>query len=76
VKCIVNKMSEGLGSGERIEVRGFGSFCLVERLPSIRRNPRTGAPVSLPKRYGVRFKAGLELAKRVRDSADKYRISE
>jgi integration host factor subunit beta len=76
VKCIVNKMSEGLGSGERIEVRGFGSFCLVERLPSMGRNPRTGAPVALPKRYGVRFKAGLELAKRVRDSAQNYRITE
>lgn len=67
-------MSEGLGSGERIEVRGFGSFCLVERLPSIRRNPRTGAPVPLPKRYGVRFKAGLELARRIKESANQYKI--
>jgi integration host factor subunit beta len=61
VKCIVNKMSEGLGDGERIEVRGFGSFCLVERLPMIGRNPRTGAPVALPKRYGVRF-SGIRIS--------------
>ena len=69
VKCIVNKMIDALGSGERIEVRGFGSFSLVERLPIIGRNPRTGEPVALPKRYSVRFKAGLDLAQRVRDSA-------
>jgi integration host factor subunit beta len=73
VKCIVNKMSEGLGSGERIEVRGFGSFSLREHLPRMGRNPRTGAPVALPKRYGVRFKAGLELARRVRDSKNEVR---
>jgi integration host factor subunit beta len=72
VKCIVNKMTEALGSGDRIEIRGFGSFSLVERLPSIGRNPRTGERVSLPKRHSVRFKAGLELAKRVRDSVQAY----
>lgn len=74
VNCLVNKMSEGLGSGERIEIRGFGSFSVVEHRARQGRNPRTGEPVSLPKRHSVRFKAGLELAQRVRNSADKYRI--
>lgn len=74
VKCIVNKMADALGAGERIEIRCFGSFSLVERLPIIGRNPRTGEPVSLPKRYSVRFKAGLELRQRVLDSAKNYRI--
>jgi integration host factor subunit beta len=69
VKCLVNKMAGALSTGQRIEIRGFGSFSLVERLPMIGRNPRTGEPVSLPKRYSVRFKVGLDLAKRVRDSA-------
>jgi integration host factor subunit beta len=76
VKCIVNKMTEALGSGERIEIRGFGSFSLVERLPIMGRNPRTGEPVALPKRHSVRFKAGLELRQRVIDSAENYRIVE
>jgi integration host factor subunit beta len=76
VKCIVNKMSDGLGSGERIEIRGFGSFSLVERLPIMGRNPRTGEPVSLPKRHSVRFKSGLELRQRVINSAENYRIVE
>jgi integration host factor subunit beta len=74
VNCLVNKMTEALGSGERIEVRGFGSFSLVERLPIMGRNPRTGEPVALPKRHSVRFKVGLNLAQRVRDSAQNYRI--
>lgn len=42
VKCLLNKMTEGLGAGQRIEIRGFGSFSLRERLPIIGRNPRTG----------------------------------
>ena len=76
VKCMVNNMTAALASGRRVEVRGFGSFFLRERLPIMGRNPRTGEPVALPKRYAVRFKAGLDLAQRVRDSASKYRISE
>lgn len=76
VKCLLNKMTEVLGAGQRIEIRGFGSFSLRERLPIKERNPRTGEPVLLPKRHSVRFKAGLELAKRVNDSADKYRIQD
>ncbi len=74
VKSLINKMTEGLGAGQRIEIRGFGSFSLRERLPIVGRNPRTGEPVALPKRYSVRFKAGLELASRVKNSANKYRI--
>jgi integration host factor subunit beta len=74
VKCLVNKMVEALSTGQRIEIRGFGSFSLVERLPMMGRNPRTGEPVALPKRHSVRFKAGLDLAKRVRDSSKDYKI--
>ena len=76
VNTLVNKMTDALGSGERIEIRGFGSFSLVERLPMMGRNPRTGEPVSLPKRYAVRFKAGLDLAQRVMDSAKDYKITQ
>lgn len=74
VKCIVNKMSDGLASGERIEIRGFGSFSLRKYQPCMGRNPRTGEPVALSKRCSVRFKAGLELRQRVLDSAKNYRI--
>lgn len=76
VNCIVNKMAEALGSGERIEIRGFGSFSLVEHRARHGRNPRTGEAVSIPKKHSIRFKAGLELAKRVRDSAHQYKITQ
>jgi len=76
VKCMVNKMTEALGAGERIEIRGFGSLSLVERLPIMGRNPRTGEPVALPKRHSVRFKAGLDLRQRVIDSAKDYKITQ
>lgn len=76
VNMLVNKMSDALGSGERIEIRGFGSFSLVEHRARQGRNPRTGEAVSIPKKHSIRFKAGLELAKRVRDSAHQYKITQ
>jgi integration host factor subunit beta len=76
VNTLVLFMAQGLSAGERIEIRGFGSFSLVERLPIMGRNPRTGEPVVLPKRHSVRFKAGLELAQRVNDSAKDYKITQ
>lgn len=74
VKSLINKMTQALGEAQRIDIRRFGSFSLSERLPMMGRNPRTGESVALSKRYSVRFKAGLELANRVRNSADEYRI--
>ncbi len=74
VKCMVNKMTEALGTGERIEIRGFGSFSLVLHPARMGRNPRTGEAVSISQKHSIRFKAGLELAQRVNDSAKNYRI--
>lgn len=76
VNCLINTMSNALVSGERIEIRGFGSFSSRRRPPRIARNPRTGAAVSLSQKHSIRFKAGLELSKRVRESADTYLIHE
>jgi integration host factor subunit beta len=47
-------MGKALASGERIEIRGFGSFTLHFREPRIGRNPKTGEPVALPGRYAAR----------------------
>lgn len=62
---ILELMSEALGDGRRIEIRGFGSMCLRERPSRIGRNPRTGEPVALPVRYIPFFKPGKALRKRV-----------
>ena len=47
VKCIIEKMNQALSSGERIEIRGFGSFSLHKRPPRMGRNPKTGESVAL-----------------------------
>ena len=70
VKIILEHMSEALASGERIEIRGFGSFTLHFRKPRIGRNPKTGEPVALPGRYAPHFKPGKELRERVNVAVD------
>ena len=58
-------MSETLSSGDRIEIRGFGSFSLHHRAPRMGRNPKTGDSVSLVAKYVPHFKPGKELRDRV-----------
>lgn len=65
VKCILEEMSLALASGERIEIRGFGSFSLHYRPPRTGRNPKTGDSVSLTGKYVPHFKPGKELRDRV-----------
>jgi len=71
VKYLIEVMSNSLSSGERIEIRGFGSFSLHFRPPRIGRNPKTGKGVALPGKHVPHFKPGKELRERVnRASAD------
>lgn len=65
VKTILEHMSEALASGERIEIRGFGSFSLHYREPRRGRNPKTGDTVDLTGKYVPHFKPGKELRERV-----------
>ena len=65
VKAMVEHMREALARGERIEIRGFGSFSLHFRAPRIGRNPKTGESVALPGKYAPHFKPGKELRDRV-----------
>ncbi len=65
VKTLIEQMSEALASGERIEIRGFGSFSLHHRPPRIGRNPKTGEPVSLPGKHVPHFKPGKQMRERV-----------
>jgi len=74
VKCVVEHMSETLSLGERIEIRGFGSFSLHHRAPRMGRNPKTGESVSLTEKYVPHFKPGKELRDRVNSSREKCRI--
>lgn len=65
VKTLLEQMSASLAVGERIEIRGFGSFSLHFRPPRIGRNPKTGESVALPGKHVPYFKPGKELREQV-----------
>lgn len=65
IKEILEMMAQTLSEGERIEIRGFGSFSLHYRAPRVGRNPKTGESVELTGKYVPHFKPGKELRERV-----------
>ncbi len=69
VKLILEQMSDSLSRGDRIEIRGFGSFTLHHRPPRIGRNPKSGESVKLDEKFVPHFKPGKELRDRVNDAA-------
>ena len=67
IKTMLEQMSQALATGDRIEIRGFGSFSLHYRPPRMGRNPKTGESVALPAKHVPHFKPGKELRERVSD---------
>lgn len=82
VEHILRAISEALSAGQRIEVRGFGSFSIAYHRPRLRRNPRTGEAVSVPAKASPHFKAGKDLRQKVATKANqphprkRYRFDE
>lgn len=76
VKMLLDKMSETLADGGRIEVRGFGSFSLHHRAARKGRNPKTGDQVELPPKHVPHFKPGKELRERVNESRATHPIQD
>ena len=68
VDLLTDRMKKALLDGDRIEIRGFGSFSLHYRAPRVGRNPKTGDKVELDGKYVPHFKPGKEL----RDRANIY----
>jgi len=68
VKILLEHMAQSLANGERIEVRGFGSFSLHHRKARTGRNPKTGEVVALASKYAVHYKPGKELREKVNNS--------
>jgi integration host factor subunit beta len=68
---LIGQLSESLAVGQRVEVRGFGSFVLHYRQPRAGHNPKTGAPIAVAAKHIPHFKPGRSLRERVnRDMAD------
>lgn len=65
VKMILDAMANSLSRGERIEIRGFGSFDLNYRPARVGRNPKSGEKVHVPEKYVPHFKAGKKMRERV-----------
>ena len=67
VEIVFESIIETLNQGEKIELRGFGSFRVRERGASRGRNPKTGDPVSIPAKRVPYFKPGKELKELIND---------
>lgn len=65
VKTILDALTTALAEGQRIEIRGFGSFGVNVRPPRVGRNPRSGEKVMVQEKRVPHFKAGKELRERV-----------
>jgi integration host factor subunit beta len=65
VSAFLDCIADAMTRGERVELRGFGSFSVKVQQAGPARNPKTGAPVSLPRRVMPRFKAAKEMHSRL-----------
>ncbi len=68
VNTILDTMIDALARGQRIEIRGFGSFSLHQRKARMGRNPKTGEQVPLPAKRVPHFKPGKALREKVNES--------
>ena len=65
VKAVLERMADAFEKGDRIEIRGFGSFSLHYRPARVGRNPKTGESVAVEDKFSPHFKPGKELKERV-----------
>lgn len=75
VNKILELMSDALVKGQRIEIRGFGSFSLHYRPPRNAHNPKTGEKVVTQAKHSPHFKPGKELRERVDASREQFELS-
>jgi integration host factor subunit beta len=76
INITIDAMTRHLAKGDRIEIRGFGGFSIVQRAARMGRNPKTGEQVSLPIRHATHFKPGLDLRERVEMSRIAFPIAD
>ena len=65
VNTVFDSIEEALKAGDKVEIRGFGSFTIRERLGREARNPKSGDLVRIPAKKTPFFKTGKELRERV-----------
>ncbi|MCJ2107012.1 HU family DNA-binding protein [Methylobacterium sp. E-041] len=65
VNAIIGRIADAIAAGDRVELRGFGAFTIVEARARMGRNPRSGAPVSVEAKSKLVFKTGKEMRDRL-----------
>ena len=73
LNCMLRQMADALTQGQRIEIRGFGSFDRHRRPPRLARNPKSGEGINLPAKVVVHFKPGKDMKVRVNAASEKIR---
>lgn len=68
VKEILGAVAQTLVKGDRVEVRGFGSFDLIYRPPRVGRNPKSGEKVSIPGKWIPHFRPGKEMRETIMEA--------
>jgi integration host factor subunit beta len=76
INVMLEQMSVALSSGERIEIRGFGSFSLHYRPPRKAHNPKSGERLVTTAKYSPHFKPGKEMRERINESAKSCEIKD
>jgi len=71
VATVFDRLTDALVRGDRVELRGFGTFTVKRRNARIGRNPRTGAPVSVDEKARPFFRTGRKLRERLARSGMK-----
>ena len=61
INAFIEVVTEALKNGDRVEIRGFGTFLMKERAPRVARNPKTGEKIKVPAKLTPAFKPGKEL---------------
>ncbi len=64
--CFTGAVTASLKKGDKVTLVGFGTFSISKRSARKGRNPQTGKPINIPAKKVAKFKAGAELAKRVK----------
>ena len=73
IQSFLDKMTDSLSEGERLEFRDFGVFEVVERKQKIGRNPKKPAePIVIPARNAVKFTPGKKMRKRIEETRERH----
>ncbi len=76
VNTVLEEISSALANGNRVELRGFGSFFVKSRESRIGRNPRTGEQVDIEEKNVPFFKTGKNLRERINKELDKLSLDQ